>query len=238
MHFRQNSFAPPARPPHFFPPAALVTMSFTKASENFLSRVKSRMCRIGTHPRAATDFSPSLAAAYFFGSIGASVAAPPSVPTRAHTRISASREFIFMYGHDAQPPSLEHPSPPAGPGTTASPPMDGACVSPVAVTASAETGKTISHSTSGTPSALAFFSRACAARTMDVTIPVSVPSTKDKRSPLGCFRAIASSTRSTTKSKMFFVEPTTPMSRSRFASIASLNISPGTSKCAVWYASP
>jgi hypothetical protein len=67
---------------------------------------------------------------------------------------------------------------------------------------------------------------------------VPVPNTKLKRSPDGRFLASAASVFSTTKSKMFFVEPTTPMFRSLFAAIASANISPGTSKCAVWYASP
>ena len=155
-----------------------------------------------------------------------------------------------MYGHEAHPPSALHPSPPAGPGTICSPsrapperPEDEAEEAPLStsVTASVDTGKTISHSTRHVWSSdVSFAARSLsrAARTMAVTIPVSVPSTNDRRSPAGSFRAMASSTRSTTKSRMFFVDPTTPMSRSLLARIADLNISPGTSKCAVMYASP
>ena len=52
--------------------------------------------------------------------------------------MSACREFIFMKGQEAQPPSREQPSPPAGPGTTDSPVGSSTCSS---TAGSRETGR-------------------------------------------------------------------------------------------------
>mmetsp|Transcript_7560 Transcript_7560/g.26613 ORF Transcript_7560/g.26613 Transcript_7560/m.26613 type:complete len:211 (-) Transcript_7560:1412-2044(-) len=210
-------------------------MSSTSSSDRLLLDWKWRMCRIGAHPAAAMLSPPGARSAYCSG-LNRSRPASSGVPTASQMRCSAASVFIFMYGHEAHPPSMEHPSPPAGPGTTARPPSCPTPPSPpVGVTASDETGNTISTSTAGEPAGAAR-RWLCTPLTIAVTMPVSVPSTKRSRSDSWSLSS-ASSTRASTKSSMFCVLPTVPMPRAR-ASMASLNISPGTSKCAVWYASP
>lgn len=96
-----------------------------------------------------------------------------------------------------------------------------------------ETGKTISTS----KSLIAVFSLRIdlTVLTIEVIIPDSVPRTNCSLSVV-LFKTW-SLTVDVMKSRMFDVEPTTPIPLF-FASIANLNISPGTSKCAVMYASP
>ena len=72
------------------------------------------------------------------------------------------------------------------------------------------------------------------ASTMEVVIPVSVPSTDCSGPSRGSAPASsAPSSLARMKSRMFFVDPTTPMPRSRLARIARSNIAPGTSKWAL-----
>mmetsp|Transcript_842 Transcript_842/g.1843 ORF Transcript_842/g.1843 Transcript_842/m.1843 type:complete len:206 (-) Transcript_842:490-1107(-) len=150
---------------------------------------------------------------------------------------NASTSFIFMNGHVAQPPAVEHPSPPATPGTM----VRSLFVLLIAfesqsstdMTASELTGKIISASTFR-PCEFddAFPKISCTFSTIDVTIPASVP--KMNRSFLSFASSdmeefAASWTFRLINFKISAVDPTTPSSSNDFC-IPMSNISPGTSK--------
>ncbi|VEU33737.1 unnamed protein product [Pseudo-nitzschia multistriata] len=142
-----------------------------------------------------------------------------------------------MKGHVAQPPAVEHPSPPATPGTMESSfselLMELVSQSSTDITASELTGNMISASTRR-PSEFEEASPkiSCTFSTIDVTIPASVP--KIKRSFLSLALSevavfAASWTFRLIKFNISAVDPTTPSSFSDFL-IPISNISPGTSR--------
>mmetsp|Transcript_12981 Transcript_12981/g.25794 ORF Transcript_12981/g.25794 Transcript_12981/m.25794 type:complete len:212 (-) Transcript_12981:1013-1648(-) len=145
---------------------------------------------------------------------------------------SLSRSFIFMKGHVAQPPAVLQPSPPLTPGTMPN------SLSPSTMTASAATGKTISAVT--LPLALGLLAKMFLTFfTIDVTMPASVPRINCRFliSPSRpSWAAAASPTFLVMKLRMSDVLPTTPLP-ARLASMATSNISPGTSRWAVTNAS-
>mmetsp|Transcript_1452 Transcript_1452/g.3348 ORF Transcript_1452/g.3348 Transcript_1452/m.3348 type:complete len:206 (+) Transcript_1452:186-803(+) len=150
---------------------------------------------------------------------------------------NASMSFIFMKGHVAQPPAVEHPSPPATPGTIGSSfsllVMEFVSQSSTVMTASELTGKMISASTLRPFKFDDALPRICCTfSTIDVTIPASVP--RMNRSFLSFASSdvdefAASSTLRLINFKISAVDPTTPSSFNDFCMPMS-NISPGTSK--------
>mmetsp|Transcript_21713 Transcript_21713/g.43580 ORF Transcript_21713/g.43580 Transcript_21713/m.43580 type:complete len:207 (-) Transcript_21713:411-1031(-) len=112
----------------------------TSLSGSAFSSMKCRICMIGSAP-TSTAFLPSRVFPFKrWGGRYPLISFPSS--NKSATSMTASRSFIFMKGHIAHPPAVEHPSPAGTPGTTtisASP--------PTGVTASDATGKIISAST-------------------------------------------------------------------------------------------
>mmetsp|Transcript_15863 Transcript_15863/g.60421 ORF Transcript_15863/g.60421 Transcript_15863/m.60421 type:complete len:266 (-) Transcript_15863:941-1738(-) len=204
---------------------ARCSTSATSASESLPSLMKSRMFRMGSAPRAAT--SGASCRGRWDTRIGSLPQLSPDACTFSASAVSASRSFIFMYGQVAQPPAVLQPSPAGTPGTT--------CRSPsTALTASAATGKMISTSTPS-PASPPVRRVSCTPFTMEDIMPLSVPKmnlTDFADASPSARRCAASLDFSVMKLKMFEVDPTAPRPRA-LASMASSNISPGTSRCAV-----
>mmetsp|Transcript_21795 Transcript_21795/g.32321 ORF Transcript_21795/g.32321 Transcript_21795/m.32321 type:complete len:227 (+) Transcript_21795:36-716(+) len=211
---------------------ASVVIFATSSGGIEFSFIKWRMKRIGSDPRSIASrpliFFPAKRCG---GKCDLNFISSSFCMTMSATSLRASRSFIFINGQVAHPPAVLHPSPPDTPGTTE------ISSSSTPVTASEATGKIISVSTLLD---LAAAMISCTDFTIDVTIPASVPRMNFNRlfSPDGfAFSfSIAAVTFLEINFRMSEVEPTVPWSV-KLCAIAISNISPGTSKCAVTYAS-
>ena len=130
----------------------------------------------------------------------------------------------------AHPPSSEHPSPATTPGTT------GISTSPVAVMASEDTGKTISASTPETPLSARRESRLHGAN--DGGHHARLCAQNEAQTLALGQRALDRLVHARARVIQNVLRRSDDAESASLASMASLNISPGTSKCAVWYASP
>mmetsp|Transcript_2076 Transcript_2076/g.3805 ORF Transcript_2076/g.3805 Transcript_2076/m.3805 type:complete len:226 (+) Transcript_2076:67-744(+) len=207
-----------------------VTLS-TSSCGRALSCMNCRIYRMASVPRSVASIpSMDLPRSRSGGKCLASFLFPSS--TMSIISCKASRSFIFIKGHVAQPPAVEHPSPPATPGTMGSsltlasfPPSS---VVVVVMTASELTGNIISASMCAPLLLLFVVSNdavtvcpkiSCTFLTMDVTIPASVPKTNRSRCCCWlccwsccwlCCCVAASWTLRVIKFKISDVDPTTP----------------------------